>query len=173
MGGGSGGGLSTKDIESLESSAKQKLKAATSGNDETGGSSCPHVFISFSHDNINDINLFRAQARNDNTELEFDDHSLKEPYDSTNADYIKRGIRDRIDRCSVTIVYLTEDSADSKWVNWEIEESIKRGKGVIGFYSGDSPPKNFPPAFRENNCKAEKWSHEALNRAIEEACKNR
>jgi TRAP-type C4-dicarboxylate transport system substrate-binding protein len=29
------------------------------------------------------------------------------------------------------VVYLSEKTATSKWVNWEIEESIKRGKGVI------------------------------------------
>jgi hypothetical protein len=73
------------------------------------------------------VNLLRGQSKNDKTDLQFDDHSVKEPYDSTNADYIQRNIREKIDHCSVTLVYLTDKTASSKWGNWEIEESLKRG----------------------------------------------
>lgn len=54
----------------------------------------------------------------------------------------------------MTVVYLSEKTASSKWVNWEIEESLKRGKGVIGVYKGDTPPARVPPAFQQNGCKA-------------------
>ena len=132
MGGGSGGGISLGDLSRLQEAAKQKLK-------EASADSSPHVFISFSHDDMDEVNLFRGQAKNENTQLQFDDHSVKEPYDSVNADYIKRQIREKIDRASVTVVYVTDNSASSKWVNWEIEESLKRGKGVIGVQR-EKPP---------------------------------
>jgi hypothetical protein len=35
---------------------------------------------------MDEVNLFRGQAKNENTQLQFDDHPLKEPYDSANAD---------------------------------------------------------------------------------------
>jgi len=41
------------------------------------------------------VNLLRGQARNENSDLEFSDWSLSEPFDSKNAEYIKRGIRER------------------------------------------------------------------------------
>lgn len=162
MGGGSGGGLFNSDIKSLEDKVKQRLA-------EAKGDISRHVFISFDHEDLDEVNLLRGQAKNDKLDLHFDDHSVKEPYDSANADYIKRNIREKIDRCSVTVVYLSEKTASSKWVNWEIEESLKRGKGVIGVYKGDAPPSRVPQAFGQNGCKAVKWEHAALTKAIEEA----
>lgn len=166
MGGGSGGGLFSSDIKSLEDKVKQRLAEAKEDVSR-------HVFISFDHDDIDEVNLLRGQAKNDKLDLQFDDHSLKEPIDSTNADYIKRNIREKIDRCSVTVVYLTDKTASSEWVNWEIEESLKRGKGVVGVYKGDIPPTKTPPAFQQNGCKAVKWEHVALMEAIEEASTKR
>ena len=166
MGGGSGGGLFSSDIRSLEDKVKQRLAEAKEDVSR-------HVFISFDHDDLDEVNLLRGQAKNDKTDLQFDDHSVKEPYDSTNADYIKRNIREKIDRCSVTVVYLSDKTASSKWVNWEIEESLKRGKGVIGVYKGDTPPAKTPPAFQQNGCKAVKWEHSAMTNAIEDASTKR
>lgn len=163
MGGSSGGGLYSSDIKNLEERAKQQLMEAAKGDVSR------HVFISFDHEDLNEVNLLRGQAKNDKVDLQFDDHSVKEPFDSTNADYIKRKIREKIDRCSVTVVYLSDKTASSKWVNWEIEESIKRGKGVIGVYKGDKAPTNVPSAFQQNDCKAMKWEHIKLMQAIEDA----
>ena len=132
-----------------------------------------HVFISFDHADLDEVNLLRGQAKNDKLDLHFDDHSVKEPYDSANADYIKRNIREKIDNCSVTVVYLSDKTASSKWVNWEIEESLKRGKGVIGVYKGDTPPSETPLAFQQNGCKAVKWEHVTLAKAIENASTKR
>jgi hypothetical protein len=166
MGGGHGGSFSNLDIQRLSEKVKQKLIEAQ--NDVSR-----HIFISFDHEDVNDVNLLRGQAKNDNVDLQFDDYSVKEPFDSSNADYIKRQIREKIDHCSVTVVYLTEKTASSKWVNWEIEESITRGKGVIGVYKGDNAPAKTPLAFQQNNCKAVKWDHAVLMKAIEDASTKR
>lgn len=166
MGGGGGGSISSSDMRTLEDKAKEKLSQAAADTSR-------HVFISFAYEDVDEVNLLRGQAKNDKTDLQFDDHSVKEAFNSKNADYIKRQIREKIDRCSVTVVYLSDNSAKSDWVNWEIEESFKRGKGVIGVYKGDSPPKSLPSAFSENKCKAVKWSHEELTKAIETASKKR
>lgn len=163
MGGSFGGGLYSSDIKSLEERAKQKLKDAVKGD------ASRHVFISFDHEDLDEVNLLRGQAKNDSVDLQFDDYSVKDPYDSTNADYIKRKIREKIDRCSVTVVYLSEKTASSKWVNWEIEESIKRGKGVIGVYKGDKAPASVPAAFQQSGCTVVKWEHTKLMKAIEDA----
>lgn len=167
MGGGSGGRLFNSDIKSLEDRIKQRLTEAAKEDVSR------HVFISFDHEDLDDVNLLRGQAKNEKVDFQFDDHSVKEPYNSTNADYIKRQIREKIDRCSVTVVYLTDKSCTSKWVNWEIEESLKRGKGVIGVYKGDSAPKTLPASFGQNGCKAIKWTHDGLKQAIEEASRKR
>ena len=165
MGGSTGSGLSF-NLSALESSAKQKLGEAASA-------AATHVFISFSAEDMNEVILLRGQAKNENSDLAFDDYSVKTAYNSEDADYIKRQIREKIDKASVTVVFLSPNAASSEWVNWEIAESIKRGKGVIGVYSGSSAPAAVPSEFRENGCKAVPWKHDALNSAITEARKKR
>lgn len=166
MGGGGGGSILSSDLKQLEEKAKQTLKSSS-------GDTSRHLFISFAYEDVNEVNLLRGQAKNGNSDLQFDDYSVKEAFDSNNADYIKRQIRERIDRCSVTLVYVSDHSAKSKWVNWEIEESLRRGKGVRGVYAGDKPPANLPPALVANGCKVVKWEHAALMQAIEDASQKR
>lgn len=166
MGGSSGGGISSSDLKRLEEKAKETLRKSSS-------EASRHVFISFAYEDLDEVNLLRGQAKNENTDLTFDDYSVKEAFDSVNADYIRRQIREKIDRCSVTVVYLSNSSAASRWVNWEIEESLRRGKGVIGVHKGDIPPRNLPPALAGNGCMVVKWEHVALMKAIEAASAKR
>lgn len=166
MGGRSGGGIPSNDMQRLERLAKDKLS-------EAAAEGAKHVFISFSYEDVNEVNLLRGQAKNENNDLLFDDYSVKEAFNSENSDYIKSQIREKIDRVSVTVVYLSPNSAKSDWVNWEIEESFKRGKGVIGVYKGDHAPAACPKAFSANKCKAVKWSHAAITQAIVDASKKR
>jgi hypothetical protein len=118
-----------------------------------------------------EVNLLRGQAKNETNDLIFDDYSVKESINSKNADYIKRQIREKIDRVSVTVVYLSQHANKSDWVNWEIEESFRRGKGVIGVFKDDHPPTTVPPAFLANKCKAVKWSHAGIMQALDNASK--
>ena len=166
MGGRYDDGLLSETLGKLEEKAKQKLREASEDVSR-------NVFISFAYEDADEVNLLREQAKDEKTDLEFKDYSVKEAFDSKDADYIKRQIREKMDKTSVTIVYLSPHSAKSPWVNWEIEESLKRGKGVIGVYKGETPPAALPKAFTENNCKAVKWSHENLKKAIEKASQNR
>lgn len=166
MGGGGGGSIPRSDLKQLEEKAKQSLKDATADTSR-------HVFISFAFEDEDEVNLLRGQAKNDKTDLEFDDFSLKEAIKSKNEDYIKQKIRERIDRVSVTVVYLTKDSATSEWVEWEIAESLKRGKDVIGVYKGDAPPTQLPAAFAQYGLKTVNWAHEDLMQAINVAGQKR
>jgi hypothetical protein len=162
MGGTGGGGRSLRreELRALEQAARESLREAAQPKRR-------NVFISFVEEDLAEVNLLRGQAKNENSNLEFNDWSLKEPFNSKNAEYIKRGIRERIRQCSVTICYLTENTAKSKWVDWEISESIKLGKGVIAMYKGDAPPRNLPPAIKEFGIKLVPWSQEAITKAIE------
>ena len=89
-----GESVSSSDMRTLESKAKEKLSQAIADAD-----SSRHVFISFAYEDLDEVNLLRGHANNDKTDLEFDDFSVKEAFDSKNADYLKRQIREKIDRC--------------------------------------------------------------------------
>jgi hypothetical protein len=43
------------------------------------------VFLSFVEEDLTSVNLFRGQAKNKNSDLEFSDYSVMDPYDSTNG----------------------------------------------------------------------------------------
>lgn len=168
MGGGGGGsrGLTPDELRSLEQRAKKSIKSR----DGTG--KC-NVFISFLSEDLDEVNLLRGQAKNENSDIEFNDWSLREPFDSKKADYIKRGIRERIRQCSVIVVYVSDKTADSKWVDWEIRESIAIGKGVVAMHKGDNPPIRLPKAVTDNKVPVVPWNQEELSKAIKKQSKNR
>jgi hypothetical protein len=165
MGGGGGGrGPSKEDLSRLEELARRTLREGAEP------SKC-NVFISFVSEDINDVNLLRGQAKNESSDIEFNDWSLREPFDSKRAEYIKRGIKDRIERSSVTLVYVSEHTADSKWVDWEIRESVRMGKGVIAVHKGEQPPHKVPNALKELKIPIIPWTQKGMAAAIEKASK--
>ena len=98
---------------------------------------------------------------------------MKKPFDSRQAEYIKRGIRERIRQCSVTVVYISNKTVDSKWVDWEIRESIAMGKGVVAMYKGDKPPSHLPKALTDNKLPVVPWNQKELSNAIRKQARDR
>jgi hypothetical protein len=153
MGGSSSGSWSRLgNIRALEEKAKQALQTKKK-----------NVFISFSSEDMNEVNLLRGQAKNENSDIEFNDHSVKSPYDSEVAEYIKRKITERINRTSTTVVYLTENTSKSQWVKWEVEKSLSLGKQVIAVHKGDGFNGSIPSWLKES--KVVSWSN--LSSALE------
>ena len=148
MGGSGGGGWNRLgDVNSLERKAREAL---------AGGRR--NVFISFANEDIDEVNLLRAQAKNENSDIEFNDHSVRAPYDSKRAEYIRQKISERISRCSTTVVYLSNSTADSRWVKWEVERSRELGKTVIAVHSGANYSGRRPDWLQRNNIKVVPWS---------------
>ena len=133
MGGSGGGWNRLGNVRALE----EKAKAALQGGKR-------NVFISFAADDMDEVNLLRGQAKNDNSDIEFNDHSVRAPYDSEQAEYIKRKITDRISRSSTTVVYLSKNTAKSQWVEWEVKKSQELGKRVIAVHSGNTYSGSMP-----------------------------
>jgi len=150
MGGGGGGSRGIGDVKSLIERAKEELR----GGEDTGRR---NVFISFDYGDIADVNMLRASTKNDKSPIEFNDWSVSEPIDSERAQYIKQKISDRINQSSLTVVYVSDKTPQSRWVAWEIEKSLELGKRVIGVYKGDKAPL-LPAAFKQNGLKAVPWS---------------
>ena len=166
--GGSGGsaGVDPGDLRRLEREAKRILSGGGEGQRR-------NVFLSFSSTDLDSVNLLRGQAKNENSELDFKDWSVKVPFDSEEAEYIRRKIRERIRQCSVTIVFLSDETAGSRWVDWEVRESLRLGKGVVGMYQGEAPPERMPAVIGENAIRVVPWRHRDLSRAVEGAAEER
>jgi len=168
MGGGGWSPPERSDLDKLEQLAREKLKGESSPDRR-------NVFISFDYDDVQEVNLLRGQAKNENSDLVFNDWSLKEPFNSKKAEYIKKGISQKIESSSVTVVYISNNTANSRWVNWEINQSLKMGKGVVVVYKGNTPPARMPKAISDNRDKVtlQKWEQKGITKAIEDAAKNR
>lgn len=151
MGGGGGSSSSSLgDTRHLEDRAKQILQSGDTGR--------KNVFISFAYEDLNEVNLLRGQAKNENSDIDFNDLSVKEAFDSQRGEYIRQKIRERINQSSVTVVYLSSDAAQSKWVQWEVEKSVELGKRVIATHSGDKPAGPVPKFITDRKVRVVPWS---------------
>lgn len=148
MGGGTGGGWkSLGDTTELEKKAKEELQKGERRN----------TFLSFDYDDIDEVNLLRAHAKNDKSGIEFIDRSVREPFDSDKSDYLKKKITERIKSTSQTIVYVSDTTHKSNWVNWEVKRSVELGNQVIAVYKGDKAPTKLPKSITDNNIKVVSW----------------
>ena len=90
------------------------------------------AFLSFVEEDLNMVNLFRGQAKNEALDLEFADYSIKEPFNSRNADYIKQQITAQIKLSTLTICLYGPTTHTSDWVNWELNKTIELDKPIMG-----------------------------------------
>lgn len=128
------------------------------------------VFLSFRGEDEDVVDLFRDQAKSEFSDLDFIDLSVRFPFRSKDAEYIRRGIRERIRLSSVTIVLIRETTYKSDWVDWEIKESLKLGKGIIAvnLKEGVRTPKTLV----DNDIKPLPWDQKRINEAIQEAARD-
>ena len=136
------------------------------GQPEGGPELAKHVFLSFVAEDLASVNLFRGQARNKNSDLAFDDYSVKTPYNSVDADYIKSQITKKIQAASVTICLIGAATASSKWVKWEIEKSVALGNKVIGVRLDSKAGHAVPSALTAANAKILAWDIDAIVKEI-------
>ena len=108
----------------------------------------------------------------------FQDASLWEEAKKKGDAAIKKLIDDGLKNTSVTVVCLGAKTAGRKYINYEIDQSLKRGNGIVGIQihhlkdkDGNTDSVGGQPAKIENNgYKIYKYAdHEKLAKRIEEA----
>jgi len=112
-------------------------------------------------------NLFRGQTRNPNNPLEFHDYSVKIPFDSTNADYIRQQITELIRRTSVMLCLLGTTTYTSRWVKWELATASALGKGLAGLRLHNSSIDVAPPEL--SSYEIVNWDSGIVTNTIERA----
>jgi hypothetical protein len=125
-----------------------------------------HVFLSFVVEDKPRVELFRGQAKNKNNDLEFDDYSVQTPFDSSDAAYIRRQIKERINSASVTICLIGQLTASSKWVDWEVQTAVDLAKNVFGVRLYGDKNHTVPNALTRNGKKVYGWDIDAIVAAI-------
>ncbi|NLN57978.1 MAG: TIR domain-containing protein [Gammaproteobacteria bacterium] len=111
----------------------------------------------------------------------FQDASLWEEAKKKGDAAVKKLIDDGLANTSVTVVCIGAKTAERKYINYEIDQSIKRGNGIVGIqihHLKDSDGNtdsvgDIPSKLESNGYKVYKYvDHEKLANRIEEAAKN-
>jgi len=111
----------------------------------------------------------------------FQDASLWEEAKKKGDAAIKKLIDEGLKNTSVTVVCIGAKTAGRKYINYEIEQSIKRGNGIVGIQINEVKDSNgktdtvgkTPHKITANGYKVYKYvNHEKLANRIEEAAKN-
>ena len=96
------------------------------------------IFISFDHGDTARVNGFLG-LRNIVDGFEFYNHKLDHRVKSLDISYVCEVIREQYIRpASVTVVLIGAHTAESDWVRWEIQESVRLGKGILGIRLPDT-----------------------------------
>lgn len=159
MGGGSGGYYDQSSRTSQE--AKDLFDKATKHAEQKvqGEHRVRNVFISFHHEDRGQVELLRSQAKRKEFGLEFRDHSIKDP---TDEETWRREARERIMNTSATIVMIGPNTAKSRNVLYEIEESYRQGKKVIGVRIYGIGTHQVPDIMVKNKAQNVNWTMEQI-----------
>ena len=140
------------------------------------------VFFSFHYErdiwrasNVRQSGAIDAKAR-----AGFSDASLWEKIKKESNEKIRKIIHEGLDGTSVTVVLIGEETANRPWVNYEIQESIKRGNGLLGIrihgikdQNGNKSTRgSVPNALQENSYAVHDWDRTHIGKWIERAAIN-
>ena len=138
------------------------------------------IFLSFAYEeDIDQVNGFRSMLENTRANIYFNDGSCKKDYSGKSEDQNKKYISSLLNQSSVTVCLLSKYSKKSNWVNWEIEASRSKEKGIVGIVlkNKNSEIKSYGdcPSFLDGNrYEVYYWdTPERMQQHIEEAEKNR
>ncbi len=126
-----------------------------------------HAFLSFQEEDMDLVRLFRGQAKNQNSDLDFSDYSVKEPINSGRATYIKQKIRENIRRSSVVICLIGHTTHTSSWVNWELETAYDMDKCLIGVRLNRDYWDKVPAVLEETGAEVVDWRIDDIMDAID------
>lgn len=97
------------------------------------------IFISYDYDNDKHFkNLLVAWDKNDLFDFKFYDSSVDVSVNSTDANYIKQVITNRIKNSNQVLVIVGAETNKSGWVKWEINKAHELGKKLIAVKTNSS-----------------------------------
>lgn len=95
-----------------------------------------NIFISHIHED--DAGLTKLKDLLSNNGMAIRDYSISKdnPNNARSEEYIKSEIlAPRIRQSSTLVVYISPETKDSSYVNWEIEYAQKQGKRIVGVWA--------------------------------------
>ncbi|WP_192804583.1 TIR domain-containing protein [Rhodococcus erythropolis] len=113
------------------------------------------VFISYQHADQMKARGLNLMTYNKNVNIDFTGRHLLDPVKSHDPNYISRKIKEKITGSSATIVLIGKNTADSDWIDKEIQWSKDQGKGIIGIRIDPKAP--VPESLTEYGAEILNW----------------
>ena len=139
------------------------------------------VFFSFHYKHVWKVNQIRSMPNvTGSAAAGFQDASLWEEAKEKGDAKIKGMIDEGLKNTTVTVVFVTYGTKDRKYIDYEIEQSLKRGNGLVAVQihhlkdkdGNTGSPGAIPSQIEKNGFKVYKYStKEKLAEWIEEAAK--
>lgn len=131
------------------------------------------IFISYEGSDRMKAKGFRLLRYNKNVDIEFHDRQLLDPVDSTDDNYIRSCINDRLKGTSATVVIVGENTQNSEWVDYEIQRSLDKGNGIVAVKLPEIGNDKVPDKIQENGGEVVEWSPHEFGDTIERAASQR
>ncbi len=139
------------------------------------------VFFSFHYQN----DVWRANVVRNSHVVEgtaaagFADASLWEETKKKGDAAVKKLIDDGLNSTTVTVVLIGAQTANRKYVGYEIEQSVKRGNGLLGIYIDGIKDQNgntsvrgkIPEALSKTGAPTYPWDRDSFGAWVEAAAK--
>jgi hypothetical protein len=108
-----------------------------------------NIFISHVHEDDDLVPKLKELVRRAGMEVRDGSINSAKPNDASSEAYIKYSIlKPRIDWASTLVVLISHDTAQSDWVNWEIECATRCGKPIVGVFAQGATEADVPEALR-------------------------
>ena len=135
------------------------------------------VFVSYDHEDTAQVNGFLGLRQLD-IGFDFINHKLDRQIGGNNEAYQRKVIREEhIRPASVTVILIGVDFWKSKWSNWEIEDSVTEGNGLVAIALKDVAQATLPSEFSKyHTAKLVEfipWTPTSFGAAVERAYQNR
>ncbi|MDC8802778.1 TIR domain-containing protein [Halomonas pacifica] len=126
-----------------------------------------NVFISHVHKDDEGLTDLKALLKSKGMEVRDSSINSDRPNDAKSPEYIKSHIlAPRISWASTMIVYISPETKNSEWVNWEIERAHKEGKTVIGVWERGAKDCEIPEALDDYGHALVGWNAERIIDAV-------
>jgi hypothetical protein len=126
-----------------------------------------NVFISHIHEDDEGLGKLKDLVAKGGLTVRDASINSSNPNNAKDPDYIKTQIlAPQIQWASTLVVYVTSDTKDSDWVNWEIEYAAKLGKRIVGVYAHGANECDVPDALEKYADDVRGWNSEGVVDAI-------
>lgn len=126
-----------------------------------------NVFISHIHEDDDGLAKLKDLVAKGGLVVRDSSINSANPNNAKAPDYIKTQIlAPQIQWAGTLVVYITSNTKDSAWVNWEIEYAAKEGKRIVGVYAHGANECDIPEALEKYADDVRGWNSEGIVDAI-------